>query len=558
MNKFNAGNKRNYDFSKVPSNYMSRTRLYRPGSHFTTFSTDYLYPMFLDEVLPGDTMRLDVSSFIRMTTSVVPFMSNMYLDWQFFFVPNRLVWSHWQNFCGEQDNPDDSVDFTVPYLESPEGGVSSKSLYDYFGIPVGKAFGAHDVQSLPFRCYNLIWNQWYRDENLQDSVTVPTGDGPDSASTFTLLKRGKRKDYFTSSLPSPQKGPSVTIPLSSDAPVVGNGLSLGLGDGALGGYGLGYGSGGLTVGSAWFGQDKNPDLTIAAGSKPTSLSGHYAVLGVTGDKANSGLIAKTSDLSLISINELRQAFQMQKFFERMARGGTRYIEILKSMFGVNSPDARLQRPELLTSFTIPLQLVQIAQTSPSADGSTPQGNLTANGVFSGNRFAFSKSFVEHGFIIGLVSVRSDLLYQQGLHRMWSRSTLYDYYWPPFAHLGEQPVLNKEIYLQNSSVVDESSKKVNDLVFGYQERWSEYKYGQNRVSAELRSDYAQSLDVWHLGQNFANLPTLSPTFIEENVPIDRVVAVSTSDAQPFLGQFSFDVVSVRPLPLYDIPGLVDHF
>lgn len=557
MNRNNAGNPRNYDFSRVPRADVPRTRFYRPSSHMTTIGTDYLYPLYLDEVLPGDTFRLDVGTFARLTTALVPFMSNLYIDWQFFFVPSRLVWSNFQKFCGEQENPDDSIDYTMPYLTAPSGGVDFGTIYDYMGIPPKKEFAAHDVQSLPFRCYNLIYNEWYRDENLQNSVPVPKGDGPDSASDFTLLKRGKRKDYFTSCLPAPQKGPASTIPIIEQMtiPVRGTGMALGVYDGTFEtGHvaGLYQSSGGVTQlqKNAYA---KDAGYTISGDSKLGA-----GAVGVTLNPEKSGLEAVLDSPTVVTINALRQAFQLQKFAERMNRGGTRYIEILKSMFGVTSPDARLQRPELLTAFSVPVQISQVVQTSSSEEGSTPQGNLAANGTASNGRFAFNKSFVEHGYILGLCSVRSDLMYQQGLHRMWSRTTRYDVFWPPFAHLGEQAVKNKEIYLQDSSVVDSDGVSVNEKTFGFQERWSEYKYGEHRISGELRSDYTQSLDVWHLAQDFSSLPTLSPTFIESGTPIGRVVSVSPDVSRPFVVDCAFRAICTRPLPLYDIPGLVDHF
>lgn len=550
MSRMNAGNPRNYDFSKVPQVECPRTRMFRPGSVKTTMNCNFLYPLYLDEVLPGDTHRLEVATFARMTTAICPFMDNLYLDWQFFFVPNRLVWDHWQEFCGERHSPNDTTEYTVPYVTCPDSGFSRMGLFDHMGIPPAIHYEDGEINALPFRAYNLIWNEWYKDQNVQSDMTVNTGDGPDSPTLYGIRYRGKRKDYFTSCLPAPQNGPAVSIPLTEPSiiPVRGNGLATGFTTtnpaSTSNIFGLFQTANELTLKATAYGSTVGTSNTSGAASLSKTV-------GVTTDASKSGLEAVFDNPASVSINALRQAFQLQKFAERLARGGTRYIEILRSMFGVVSPDARLQRPELLTSFTIPLNLYQNQQTSASESGSTPQGNITANGTFTGLNFAFNRSFVEHGYIIGLASIRSDQTYQQGIHRMFSRRTKYDFYWPTFAHLGEQAVLNKEIFAQGTSADND--------VFGYQERWSEYKYGQNRISGVLRSSHPQSLDCYHLAQDFSTLPTLNNTFIHEGVPINRVLAVSSSDTAPaFIVDASFRLISARPLPLYDIPGLVDHF
>nr|WCD56423.1 MAG: major capsid protein [Microviridae sp.] len=542
-----------YSFSTVPDVNIPRSSLRRPGTYKTTINAGLLYPVYIDEILPGDTFILDQSSIARLTTPIVPFMDNLYLDFQFFFVPNRLVWNHWVNMMGEQVDPGDSVNYTVPYVSSATPAVGT--LADYFGIPTGVKFGDKDVSALPFRAYNLIWNEWYRDENLQDSVTVKKDDTADTLGNYTLLPRGKRKDYFTSCLPWPQKGDAINIPMSGSAPVIGNGNALGLtpSPNAVTAYMLGCQSDGYLVPS----NSTNVLVPGATFTKSTSIKSE--TLGVSQNPEKSGLIADLSAVNATSINVLREAFALQRLLERNARGGTRYVELLKSLFGVTSPDARLQRPELLGSFTLPIQLHTVPQSSGSeeeGDVKTPQGNLSAFGMATGTRRAFAKSFVEHGYVIGLASVRADLTYQQGLRRMWSRQTRYDFYCPPLAHLGEQAVLNKEIYLSGASVVDSNGERVDNQAFGYNERWSEYKYGVNMITGELRSTYAQSLDVWHLAQKFDNLPTLNDTFIRENPPLSRVLAVT--DAPQFLLDIYYNLRSVRPIPLYCVPGLIDHF
>lgn len=536
----------NYSFAQQPQVNMPRCSIKRPSTYKTTLNAGLLYPVFCDEVLPGDTFILDASVVARLTTPLVPFMDNLILDFQFFFVPNRLVWSHWAEFCGEQEQPGVVKNYTVPTVIAPEGGFPVGSIYDYFGIPTGIQFGEHDVQALPLRAYNLIWDEWYRDENVQDRVfDYSISDDWDLSTKFKLLPRGKRKDYFTSALPWPQKGASVSV----DAQIMGNGSPLGLqslGTSLVGEnhvLGSKYASGSysyLTVGTV--GENGNFNATPSQVSNP---------FGVTPDADKSGMTAS------IGINALRQAIALQHLLELDARGGTRYTELLRAHFGVTSPDARLQRPELLGSFSIPLYLHTVPQSSGTGTTSeTPQGNLSAFGLASGTNRAFSKSFTEHGIILGLVSIRSDLTYQQGLPRMWSRSTRYDYYWPALSSLGEQAILNKEIYAQGYKKVDKDNNIIDDKVFGYQERWSEYKYGYSKVTGQLRSTYAQSLDYWHLAQKFDELPTLSPKFIEENPPLDRILAVK--DAPQFIFDAYYDLKCVRPMPLYCVPGLVNHF
>ncbi len=509
-------------FSQVPKTEIPRSRFNRSHGLKTTFDAGYLVPILVDEVLPGDTFNLKATLFTRVATLISPIMDNLYMDTFFFFVPERLVFDNFQRMCGEQDNPDDSTDFLFPTITAPSGGFPVGSLADYFGIPTGVA--NLEVRAEPFRCYNLIYNEWFRDENLQDSVPFTKADS-DNQANYTLLRRGKRHDYFTSALPWPQKGPGVELPFGGAAPVVSNIP----GQGAL-----------------LFQTDAGTPLGLY------KSSGNLAAvlpLGIP-ENANfySNMHADLSQATAITINQFREAFQIQKWYERAARGGTRYTEILRSFFGVISPDARLQRPEYLGGNSNRIDISVVPQTSAS-DSVTPQANLAGFGVGATRKYnGFTKSFTEHGWIIGLVNVRADLTYQQGLNRMWSRSTKFDMYWPTFAHLGEQAILNKEIYAQGTAKDNEA--------FGYQERYAEYRYFPSQITGKFRSTYAQPLDQWHLAQKFDNLPTLSSQFIEDNPPISRIVAVP-SEPQFLLDCF-FDMNCVRPMPVYGVPGLVDHF
>ena len=514
-------------FSQIPRADIQRSSFNRSHGYKTTLDSGYLVPFFVDEVLPGDTFNLKATLFGRLATPVVPFMDNMYLETFFFFVPNRLVWDNWQKFNGEQKNPGDSTDFLIPTLEAGKHEVGS--IADYFGIPTGVSLDK--INALPFRAYNLIYNEWFRDENLQDSLEVPTGDGPDPINKYNLVRRGKRHDYFTSCLPWPQKGPGVELPLGSTANLNGT-LSV-----PGGSYTLNVDTNGNALSHypnwTWQnGSSVNPTITV-----PTNSI----------DMTKSGVTVDLSSATAITINSLRQAFQLQKLYERDARGGTRYTEILRAHFGVISPDARLQRPEYLGGSSTRININPVQQTS-ATDTTSPQGNLAAYGVLGDKVNGFMKSFVEHGYIIGLVNVRADLTYQQGLNRMWSRQTRFDYYWPALAHLGEQAVLNKEIYAQGTSKDNE--------VFGYQERWAEYRYFPSQITGKFRSTYAQSLDVWHLAQEFAELPKLNSEFIVDNPPIARVLAVQ-NEPQILLDCY-FSLSCVRPMPIYSVPGLVDHF
>lgn len=518
-------------FSQIPSTQIPRSVFDRSHGYKTTFNSGFLVPFYVDEVLPGDSFKLTATLFARLATPIVPFMDNLYLETFFFFVPNRLVWDNWQKFNGEQKNPTDSTDFLIPTVSGTN--VQNQTLWDYFGLPtnVSKAL---KVNALPFRAYNLIFNEWFRDENLQESLKVPTGDGPDNLTDYNLVRRGKRHDYFTSCLPWPQKGPGVEISIGGSATVsgvaVGNGVPS-----------FSAGSGSTTVGQIYTTSNVSTDVSWSrSAGEIFPLSWKDPALKVTAT-------ADLSSATPISINDLRQAFQIQKLYERDARGGTRYTEILRSHFGVISPDARLQRPEYLGGSSARISINPVQQTSATND-TTPQGNLAAYGVASDSFHGFSKSFVEHGYVFGFVNVRADLTYQQGLNRMWSRQGRFDFYWPVLAHLGEQAVLNKEIYAQGTAD--------DDKVFGYQERYAEYRYYPGQITGKFRSTDPQPLDSWHLAQKFSSLPTLSSQFIQDDPPVERVVAV-TSEPQ-FLFDSYIRLKCARPMPVYSVPGLVDHF
>lgn len=514
-----------HQFSQVPSVEIPRSSFDRSHGYKTTMDAGYLVPIFVDEALPGDSFNVNGTLFGRLNTPVVPIMDNMRLETFFFAVPVRLIWDNFVKMMGERRNPTDSIDYLVPTMTAPVGGYTAHSLSDYFGLPTGIAGYTHS--SLWHRAYNLIYNEWFRDQNLQNSVVVDTDDGPDDPADYTLLKRGKRHDYFTSCLPWPQKGDTVDVPIGTSAPVVYDTTSV----------------------NAVLARNAGTNALLGTSTMQIDAAGNVENNVPTNIKfdPNGTLYADLTTATAATINQLREAFQIQRLIERDARGGSRYIEINRSHFGVVSPDARLQRPEYLGGGSSFISVTPIAQTS-STDATTPQGNLAAMGVVSGGEHGFTKSFTEHCVIIGLACVRADLTYQQGLDRMFSRSTRYDFYWPALAHLGEQAVLNKEIYLDGTATDED--------VFGYQERYAEYRYKPSRITGLFRSTAATPLDVWHLSQHFTARPALNATFIAEDPPIDRVVAVP---AEPhFMLDCYFNFRAARPMPMYSVPGMIDHF
>lgn len=511
-----------HHFGTVPRADIQRSSFDRSHGHKTTFDSGYLVPIYVDEALPGDTFSLKASLFCRLATPIVPIMDNMFLETFFFAVPVRLLWGKWRQFNGQQNNPSDSTDYLIPQVVAPADGWPVGSLADYFGIPIG--IPNLSTSALFHRAYNCIWNEWFRDENLQTAATFVTTDGPDPYAYYVLKRRNKRPDYFTTALPWPQKGSAMSIPLGTSAPVL---------------------------------RSSNAPVTKLYNAGTDTAAATASLLAPTGNlrgssvdlsiDPNGGLYADLSSATAATINTLRQAFQIQRLLERNARAGTRYTEILQAHFGVISPDARLSRPEYLGGSSARININAVAQTSQTS-GTAALGDLAAFGMVADRFHGFTKSFTEHMVILGLANVRADLTYQQGLNRMFTRKTKYDFYWPALANLGEQTILNKEIYCKND---------INDdQVFGYQERWADYRYKPSIITGKLRSTCDTPLDFWHLSQHFTTLPTLNSTFIEDNPPFSRAIAVP-SEPQ-FIFDSYFDLKCARAMPVYSVPGLIDHF
>ena len=508
-----------HSFAKVPTASVPRTSFDRSHGHKTTINADYIYPVYVDEVLPGDTLRLRGNYFARLATPIYPIMDNLHLDIFYFAVPMRLLWTNWEKFLGAQDNPGDSIDFTIPTMAAPATtGYSALTLADYLGLPPAIPDFTHSA--MPFRAMALIWNDWFRDENLQDSITVSTADGPDTTTSKDLQKRGKRHDYFTSCLPWPQKGDTaVSLPLGTEARIKYDNFS----------------------------GTSTADDTFATVVGSAGTLGYNSTWNTAGNGLPAGseqnMIADLANATAATINAIRLAVTTQQFLERDARGGTRINEIILSHFGVMTLDARVQRPEYLGGGSVGINIHTVPQTSET--NTTPQGTLSAFGTVFDNDNGFTKSFTEHCIVLGLVNVRADLTYQQGLHKMWSRSTRFDFFWPEFQHIGEQAVLQQEIELTDPA------GGTNDDVFGYQERYGEYRFMPSRISGLFRSSHAQTLDPWHLSEDLS-APALDSTFIPSNTPMNRVKAVSS---QPdFILDCYFNITHVRPMALFGVPGL----
>lgn len=539
-------------FSMLPKVNIQRSLFDRSHELKTSFNAGLLIPIFCDETLPGDTFTMDLASVVRTTSPFVkPVMDNMYMDTYFFFVPNRLVWDHWKEFMGENSSGPwtQQTEYVIPQVTSPSGGWNHGTLGDYFGCPPGVA--NLPISALYARAYSLIWNEFFRDQNLQNPTNVPKTDADvtgSNGSTYETdpclygmpLPVAKFHDYFTSALPEPQKGPSVSLPLGTSAPITGT-IS---GTGNLQFDNAAHVGGSVSLfaapGNVYINGHSNSDLRYVSGLDITSAS------------------VDLSNATAATINQLRQAFAIQRLYEKDARGGTRYIEVIKSHFNVDSPDARLQRPEYLGGKRISLNISQVLQTGETG-ATSPQANVAAYSLTGDASSLFTKGFTEHGIVIGLACVRTEKTYQQGLNKIFSRRRRFDYYWPTLSHLGEQAILNKEIYAQGNSVLDANNKVIDDQAFGYQEAWAEYRYKPSQVTGQMRSNATGSLDVYHFADDYNSLPQLGDSWIvEDKANIDRCLAFGSAVADQFIADFYFKFRSARPMPVNSIPGLIDHY
>lgn len=529
------------DHSLIQRPDVPRSRFVGSWTRKTAFDAGRLVPFLVDEVLPGDHMKYSVTAYLRMSTPLFPLFDNQRVDTFFFFVPNRILWDNWVKFMGEQktltDNP---ANYSVPLIAGNAGGFAVGSLYDHMGLPTAGQITAGNtlaINALPIRAYKLIWLEWFRDENLQDLGELYTGDAPENETVYSLYRRGKAHDYFTSCLPWPQKFTAPTVPLNGTAPV--RGIAVGATNPIIN-AGAVWETGGVAAAYT---------SAFAAYSQPGGQTAAAYIQATPGPLSYPVIYADLAAATGVTINTLRQAWLVQSLLERDARGGTRYTELVKSHFGVNSPDARLQRPEYIGGGSSPLTLTPIAQTAPSE--ATPLGALGAAGTSVGQHTA-SFAATEHGYILGLINVRSELSYQQGMHRMWSRRTRYDFYWPSLAGLGEQAVLVKELYATGVQATD-------DAVFGYQERWHEYRTRTSEVTGVMRSTATGTLDAWHLAERFLTPPTLGSAFIVDSTPMARVLAAGTqANNQQYLADILINREAVRPIPIYGTPAALGRF